>query len=115
MNQGASDVLNASRRTKWDDDLVFHALGDPVRRRILFTLIKSGPKTTSELAPGKRAAAFKHVAVLVHAGFVVQCGTKQDKRQVLYAVSPEFPISHNDSDVTVKLHGVTVTFPMGKV
>ena len=115
MNQGAANVVDGNSRTKWDQNLVFHALGDPIRRRILFSLIKSGPKTTSELVPGKRAVAFKHVAVLVEAGFVVQCGTKEDRRQVLYAVSPTFPMTRNDSELTIKLDEVTLIFSIGKV
>src|SRR5689334_4833930 len=55
------------------EDLVWRALADPSRRRILDRL-RRRPQTTGEIAddlPFSRFAAMKHLAVLVEAGLVV--------------------------------------------
>jgi DNA-binding transcriptional ArsR family regulator len=53
-------------------DVVFHALGDPTRRRMLRTLSR-GERTVSELAQPfaiSLAAASKHIKALEHAGLI---------------------------------------------
>lgn len=60
-----------------DDDLLWKALADPSRRRIL-DLLRLGPRTTGELADilaSERAlsrfAVMKHLAILGRAGLLV--------------------------------------------
>ena len=56
------------------DDLVWRALADPARRRIL-DLLRTGPRTTGELAARfpriSRIAVMKHLEVLVRAHLVL--------------------------------------------
>ena len=55
------------------DDLIWRALGDATRRRIL-DLLRERPRTTGELSeefPVTRFAVMKHLTVLVEAGLVV--------------------------------------------
>ena len=69
---------------------VFTALADPVRRRILDRLARSGPATVSELAEGlpiSRQAVAKHLTQLVGAGLIV--ADEPDGRRVRYRARPE--------------------------
>jgi DNA-binding transcriptional ArsR family regulator len=55
------------------DDVVFAALADPTRRRVLEFLVRGGPSTATGLAvrlPVTRQAVGKHLAVLERAGLV---------------------------------------------
>lgn len=68
-------------------DLVFDALGDPVRRRIL-ELLRDGPSPVGQLAdqlPVGRPAVSKHLKVLSGAGLIEHesVGTRN-----LYALAP---------------------------
>ena len=68
-------------------DLVFDALGEPVRRRIL-ELLREGPSPVGELAdrlPVGRPAVSKHLKVLSGAGLIEHqtVGTRN-----LYALAP---------------------------
>ena len=57
-----------------DDDPVFKALADPVRRRLLDSLHAGGGKTLGELAAGHamtRQAVTKHLDILERANLVV--------------------------------------------
>ena len=65
-------AVAAAART-WTDDLVWKALADPSRRRIL-DLLRRRPRTTGEIAdalPFSRFGAMKHLGALVEAGLVV--------------------------------------------
>src|SRR5580693_9117755 len=69
-------------------DLVFDALGEPVRRRIL-ELLHDGPTPVGRLAerlPVGRPAVSKHLRVLSNAGLIEHrtVGTRN-----LYALAPE--------------------------
>jgi DNA-binding transcriptional ArsR family regulator len=69
-------------------DLVFDALGEPNRRRIL-TLLSDGPETVGDLAlalPVGRPAVSRHLKVLSDAGLVEHrsSGTRN-----LYALAPD--------------------------
>ena len=61
-----------SRRTR--DDLVFKALGSPVRRQIL-DLLKAAPRTTGDLCGRFRAldrcTVMQHLGVLERAGLLI--------------------------------------------
>ncbi len=69
-------------------DVVFDALGEPVRRRIL-ELLREGPTPVGQLAerlPVGRPAVSKHLRVLTNAGLIERhpAGTRN-----LYALAPE--------------------------
>ena len=69
--------------------LVFAALADPTRRRVLGLLGAEGERTATALAerlPISRQAIVKHLAVLDEAGLVVG---RRVGREVRYAVRPE--------------------------
>jgi len=68
-------------------DMVFDALGEPVRRRIL-ELLHDGPTAVGQLAerlPVGRPAVSKHLRVLSNAGLIEHCsvGTRN-----LYLLAP---------------------------
>jgi len=68
-----------------DADDLFHALSDPMRRRILERLRK-GPRPLGELAKGlpvSRPAISQHVKVLEDAGLV---RGRKDGRRRIYAI-----------------------------
>ena len=64
-----------------DDDIIWKALSDPTRRRIL-DLLRDGARTTTEIVeafPGMtRHAVMKHIDVLRNAGLVI---TREDGRR----------------------------------
>src|SRR6478609_11267956 len=69
-------------------DVVFEALGEPVRRRIL-ELLREGPAPVGRLAerlPVGRTAVSKHMRVLSNAGLIEHrsAGTRN-----LYALAPD--------------------------
>jgi len=69
-----------------DHDVVFQALADPTRRRLLRTLSASGPATLSELTadvPMSRQAVSKHLTMLQQAGLVVAHGEVRGRRYEL--------------------------------
>ena len=77
--------------TRGDDpaSLVFSALADPTRRRVLGLLGTEGERTATDLAdrlPISRQAIVKHLAVLDEAGLVAG---RRVGREVRYAVRPE--------------------------
>jgi DNA-binding transcriptional ArsR family regulator len=69
-------------------DLVFNALGDPVRRRIV-ELLRDGPRPVGELAgalPVGRPAVSKHLKVLSAAGLTDHTSVGTSNR---YALRPD--------------------------
>jgi DNA-binding transcriptional ArsR family regulator len=84
--------LSRSGLGRTPSDLVFAALADPTRRRILEDLSDSGPRTATELAPGypiSRQAVVKHLAALADAGLLV---AERRGRDVRYRLLPD-PLS----------------------
>ena len=72
-------------------DMVFSALADPTRRRLL-SAIAAHPATATELAgelPISRQAVVKHLSTLAQAGLLER---ERDGRDVRYRVTPE-PLS----------------------
>ena len=68
-------------------DRAWEALGDPTRRRV-FELLREGPRPVGELAaelPVSRPAVSQHLAVLRHAGLVLD---ERDGRRNLYRIDP---------------------------
>ena len=81
----------AAEAPGWDADLVFAALGDPVRRRILQVLADGKPRTATQLkgAANRRLdATLKHLVVLRKSGLVVAQDNPADGRRQLYTLTP---------------------------
>ena len=75
-----------------DDDLVFKALADPTRRRLLDLLFEREGRTLTELVSAlesetemTRFGVMKHLKVLGEAGLVV---TKKSGREKLHFLNP---------------------------
>ena len=69
-------------------DIVFHALADPNRRRLVSWLAERGTATATELAaelPVTRQAVAKHLAALRDAGLV---RARRDGRETRYRLTP---------------------------
>lgn len=69
-------------------DVVFAALGDPTRRRVLRLLAEQGPGTPTQLAselPVSRQAVSKHLSALADAGLV---DVVRSGRETRYRVTP---------------------------
>ena len=72
-----------------DRELVFDALADPTRRRMLSLLGDRGEATATELAaelPVTRQAVAKHLAALERAGLV---SPRREGRETRYRLTPE--------------------------
>jgi DNA-binding transcriptional ArsR family regulator len=72
-----------------EDDVLWAAVADPTRRRVLDTLLEHGEATTTTIAqvlPVTRQAVAKHLAVLDRVGLVA--GQRRG-REVRYAVRLE--------------------------
>jgi DNA-binding transcriptional ArsR family regulator len=71
-----------------DDDLVFKALADPTRRRLLDRLHERDGRTLTDLESGLEMTRFgvmKHLRVLEDAGLVV---TRRSGREKLHFLNP---------------------------
>jgi uncharacterized protein YndB with AHSA1/START domain/DNA-binding transcriptional ArsR family regulator len=71
-----------------DEDLVFRALADPTRRRLLDTLFRVDGRSLTELEAGVEMTRFgvmKHLRLLEEAGLVV---TRRKGRQKLHYLNP---------------------------
>jgi ArsR family transcriptional regulator, cadmium/lead-responsive transcriptional repressor len=72
-----------------DDDELWAAIAEPMRRRLLDVLLDRGEATATALAeelPVTRQAVAKHLAVLERAGLVA--GARRG-REMVYGVAPE--------------------------
>ena len=81
-------------------DLLFGALADPTRRRLLERLVREGPASATALSVGAtttRQAVLKHLKALEAAGLVT---AERSGREVLFRSTPE-PLA----DVVVWLVG----------
>ena len=71
-----------------DDDIIWKALSDPTRRRIL-DLLRDGPKTTTEIVEGfpamTRHAVMKHIDMLRKASLI---NTAKDGRKRENSLNP---------------------------
>jgi DNA-binding transcriptional ArsR family regulator len=68
------------------DDLLWSAIADPSRRRVLDLLVRQGEASASALAgqvPFSRQAVAKHLAILEEAGLIRR---RKQGREVLYDV-----------------------------
>ena len=79
-------------RAHKQQQLIFAALADPMRRNLLVKLAESSPKTATQLAqeyPMTRQGILKHLTVLEAAGLVT---VHQEGREKRYILMPE-PLS----------------------
>ena len=79
-------------RTREQQQLIFAALADPMRRNLLVKLAETSPKTATQLAqeyPITRQGILKHLVVLEAAGLVA---VHQEGREKRYVLTPE-PLS----------------------
>ncbi len=78
-----------------DQQAVFAALADPMRRKLLVNLAENSPKTATQLAkeyPITRQGILKHLDILEGAGLVAVYQQGREKR---YTLTPE-PLSELD-------------------
>jgi len=71
------------------DDVLWAAIADPSRRRVLDLLVQRGEASASRLAgqvPFTRQAVSKHLVVLEQAGLI---GRRKQGREVLYRVDAD--------------------------
>src|SRR5215470_5445729 len=79
----------ARERAHEQQQLIFAALADPMRRNLLVKLAASSPKTATQLAqeyPITRQGILKHLTVLEAAGLVA---VHQEGREKRYSLTPE--------------------------
>ena len=79
-------------RAHEQQQLIFAALADPMRRNLLVKLAETSPKTATQLAqeyPITRQGILKHLVVLEAAGLVA---VHQEGREKRYILTPE-PLS----------------------
>jgi DNA-binding transcriptional ArsR family regulator len=72
-----------------NDEAVFAALADPMRRKLLADLAENSPKTATQLAkeyPITRQGILKHLHILEEAGLVTVYQKGREKR---YTLTPE--------------------------
>ena len=75
-----------------EQQAIFAALADPMRRSLLVNLAQHSPKTATQLAheyPLTRQGILKHLTILEAAGFVA---VHQEGREKRYTLTPE-PLS----------------------
>lgn len=88
----------------WSEDLIFSALADPVRRKLLFALARGGPQPASKLkaVAGRRLdATLKQLVTLRAAGLLVTTPDPQDGRRMLYALAPSVPVAKTEAGVVI--------------
>ena len=84
----------------WDADLVFHALGEPIRRSIMASLAGRPLQTATELCvtTGRRLdATLKHLIVLRAGKLVVTEENPRDGRRLLYRLAPEVIVRRTET------------------
>jgi DNA-binding transcriptional ArsR family regulator len=77
-------------------DVVFAALGDPVRRQILCALAGGQPQTATQLMMTSRRrldATLKHLVVLREAGMVETIRNPGDARRQLYRLAVDVKVT----------------------
>lgn len=87
MKQGAT-LSRVRRASGPDPDLVWKALADPTRRRVL-DLLRTRPRTTGEIAgefETTRFAVMKHLSLLTDAGLVTARRVGRERWNHLNAV-----------------------------
>lgn len=78
-----------SKQTYEQEQSLFAALADPIRRDLLVNLAEHSPRTATQLAedyPISRQGILKHLTILESAGLVA---THQSGREKRYTLTPE--------------------------
>jgi DNA-binding transcriptional ArsR family regulator len=100
MSDASQPAAPFANPPQWNADAVFAALGDPVRRTLLLTIARGGPKPATVLkdfANRRLNATLKHLAALRAAGLLVTEPDRVDKRRMLYALSPALQVTKSDA------------------
>ena len=101
MNDPVPAPLPAVPASAVNADLIYAALGDPRRRRILQVLADGQPRTATQLAPvvGKRLdATLKHLVALRKAGLLLMAPDQNDARRQAYALTPHVAVTGTAAD-----------------
>jgi DNA-binding transcriptional ArsR family regulator len=88
----------------WNEDLIFSALADPVRRKLLFALARGGPQPASKLktvAGRQLDATLKQLVTLREAGLLVTTPDPQDGRRMLYALASAVQLAKTETGVVL--------------
>ena len=87
---------NTANAPRWEPDLIFPVLADPVRRGLLLALARDGAAPAARLgtAVGRRLdATLKHLVAMRRAGLLVMAPDPADRRRQLYSLSPSVPLA----------------------
>ena len=113
QNTGTTTTSAAARAHAWDEELIFDALRESVRRQLLLSMAKNSFLPASEhhlsrpggrldkSAHGKVDYVLKHLAVMRKAGLVIQKENPRDGRRALYGLSPNVPVTVTEEFVIV--------------
>jgi predicted transcriptional regulator len=83
-----------------DQNLIYAALGDPVRRRILQILADGTPRTVKGLAPSVARTpdcTLKHLTALRDATLVLTQPNPADSRRQLYLLPPTVKVTKTET------------------
>ena len=95
MSEASLHPQTAANPPALNPDDVFWLLGDPSRRRVLLALHGGAALAASQLrdtAGLQQSATEKHLTSLLKAGLVVAAPDEQDKRRMLYRLSPSVAV-----------------------
>lgn len=104
LSMSDSTPISAPQPPRWDPDLVFAALGEPTRRRLLLSLAATPRQTASQLMMSSRKrldGTLKHLVALRAAKLVVTEENPQDGRRLLYRLSPDIVVRRTETALEV--------------
>ena len=85
-----------------DQNLIYAALGDPVRRRLLQILADGTPRTVGGLAPSVARTpdcTLKHLTALRDATLILTQPNPADSRRQLYILTPNVKVTKTETGV----------------
>ena len=95
-----SDPIPSPPAPRWDADLIFPALSDSTRRRMLVSLAARPLQAATELrgVTGKRLdATLKHLIALRAAKLVLAEDDPRDGRRMVYRLSPDVTVRRTET------------------